>query len=76
MKRATNESPDFAARFKLALAAVIIGLIVVALGSPVDWTPVATPPDAPAIGDSPATSSVHESMPSADAAADAHVQAF
>jgi hypothetical protein len=75
MKREVNEAPDFAARFKLALVAVAAGLFVLALGTPVDWSPTSSR-DAASIGGAPDAASSHESAAPADAVAAPHVQAF
>lgn len=37
-----RQCPDFAGRFKLAAAVVVIGLIVAAIESPINWAPTAT----------------------------------
>lgn len=37
-----RQCPDFAGRFKFAAAVVVIGLIVAAIESPIDWAPTTT----------------------------------
>ena len=37
--------PDFAGRFKLAAAVIVIGLIVAAVESPINWLPTTTAHD-------------------------------
>jgi hypothetical protein len=74
MKRDFDDAPDVAGRFKIALAAVAAGLLVAALGSPIDWTPVAAR-EARAIDDAPPTLRYEHAAP-VDAVGEPHVQAF
>ena len=69
------EAPDATGRFKLALVAVAAGLLVAALGTPIDWSPVAMPEATRAIGEAPAAMRYEYAAP-ADAVAEPHVQAF
>ena len=39
MRRIDDESPDFSSRFKIIAAAVFVGLMVIAAGSPINWAP-------------------------------------
>ena len=37
-----RQCPDFAGRFKVAAAVVVVGLIVAAIESPINWAPTTT----------------------------------
>ena len=56
MNRYNDERPcpDFAGRFKLAAAVVVIGLIVAAVESPINWLPTTTLHDVAAAETTPA----------------------
>jgi len=53
MNRNDDESPDFSSGFKILAAAVFVGLIVIAAGSPINWAPT-TVPDVAAAKSAPA----------------------
>ena len=68
------EAPDATGRFKLALVAVAAGLLVAALGTPIEWSPVAMP-ETRAIGEAPAAAR-DEYVAPVNAVEEPHVQAF
>ena len=78
LKYADNQCPRLAGGFKLAVAAVFVGLVVAAGQSPIDWAPMtATVHDAAATATAP-VSSRHDPSVAAPETADAtpHIEAF
>lgn len=69
--------PDFAGRFKLAAAVVVIGLIIAAVESPINWAPTTTLHDAAAAEATPAAAEYFPSEYTLDATEPApHVETF
>ena len=69
--------PDFAGRCKFAAAVVVIGLIIAAVESPINWVPTATLHDSSAAEPTPAAAEYFPSGYTLDATDPApHVEAF
>jgi hypothetical protein len=78
MNKNTNDSrcPELASGFKLAAAVVVIGLIVAASESPINWVPTATVHDVAAGGTGPAASEYSPSDYAPNGGPTPHIEAF